>query len=319
MKESLEKRSKLKQIAELLHASIPSVGPSMQLLKEMGDKGFETQNPALNVIIDLIISQAAQNPAYIDINIDQLRENTPQLIKKFVKLIKQYGMGIPVCIDSSNPEVLISGLEEWYSDGADLPSPLINSINFAELEKTNPVLNLRKKFPFSMIGLLTGPVGVLKSSDEMYEAAKTIFKEASLHGFKSTEIFFDTVTLGVTFDSPFNELGEVKTSHTHNSLNAIRKIMTDPEMKGVNTVLGVSNWTHGVGKRRIGHNRAFIHVAMEYGLNAVIIDVNQEYGIKPAPQELIDVVNMFVNLDGSDESFFTYNNVIKDIRAKNWV
>lgn len=318
-KTTLKERSKLIQIAELLHATIPSVGPAMQLIKEMGDEGFTKYNPGLNVVIDLIISQAAYQPAYIDINIDQLRENTPQLIRKFIKLIKTYSMGIPVCIDSSNVEVLKAGLEEWYSEGNNVKPPMINSINYAELEKMRPILKMRRDIKFGIVGLLTGPTGVLKSPDEMYEAAKVIFKEALSYGFKPQEIFFDTVTLGVTFDSPFNELGEIKTSHTYNSFNAIKKIMSDPEMKGVNASLGVSNWTHGVAKRRIGHIRAFIEVAMSYGLNAVISDVSQEYGIKPTQPELVEFVKMFANLDGSEESFLTYNTMIKEFRTKKWV
>ena len=316
---TLEKVSGLKQIAELLHASIPSVGPAMQYIRELGDKAFVSYNRGVNVIIDLIIQQAERNPAFIDINIDQLGGDTPSLIRKFVRLVKQYGTGVPVCIDSSNPEVLKSGLEEWYASGEPVETPLVNSVNYAEIEKSRPLLELRKRFKFGIVGLLMGAQGVLKSSDEMVDAARTIFKVASGYGFKPEEVFFDTVTLGITFDSPITELGEFKPSHTHNSFHAIQKIRNDPEMKDVNAVLGVSNWTHDVKKRRIGHNRAFIAVAQKYGLNAVIIDVLQDYGIKPAPPELMELVDMFVSLDGSEDSVFTYNAKIREMRQKGWV
>ncbi|MCX7767043.1 MAG: hypothetical protein N2246_10110, partial [Candidatus Sumerlaeia bacterium] len=110
-----------------------------------------------------------------------------------------------------------------------------------------------------------------------------------------------------------------KPSHTYNSFNAIKKIMTDPEMKGVNTILGVSNWTHDVKRRRIGHNRAFIEVARSYGLNSIIIDVTQDYGIKPAPKELVEIVKMFASLDGSEESVLTYTTKIRELRAQKMV
>lgn len=319
LKPTLLERSGLIQIAELLHASIPSVGPAMFYLKELGEEGFKRQNRGLNVIINLITTQAECRPEYIDVNIDQLGGDTPSMMRHYVRLIKKYGLGIPVCVDSSNPEVLKAGLEEWYADGSLVKPPLINSINYAEMEKTQPILEMRKKYKFSIIGLLMGQQGVLKSSDEMYEAAKTIFREAIKNGFQPKEIFFDTVTLGITFDSPVSELGEFKPSHTYNSFNAIKKIMTDPEMKGVNTVLGVSNWSHDVRRRRIGHNRAFIEVARRYGLNSVIIDVTQEYGIKPAPKELVQLVEMFASLDGGEESVLTYNAMIREMRAKGWV
>ncbi len=303
----------------MLHASIPTVAPAMFYLKELGEVGFTTPNRGLNLIIDLIISQANCLPAYIDINIDALGEAAPRLIRHFVCLIKRYGRGVPVCVDSSNPEVLRAGLEEWYADGTSVSPPLINSINYAELDKTRPILELRKKYNFSIVGLLIGKAGVLKSADEMYAAAKNIFKEALNYGFKPSQIFFDTVTLGITFDSPLSELGEPKPSHTYNSFNAIKKIMTDPEMKGVNTILGVSNWTHDVKRRRIGHNRAFIEEARSYGLNSIIIDVTQDYGIKPAPKELVEIVKMFASLDGSEESVLTYTAKIRELRAQKMV
>jgi len=319
LKASLLERSGLIQIAELLHASIPSVGPAMFYLKELGEKGFTQYNRGLNVILNLIVTQAEYRPAYIDVNIDQLGGDTPPLMRQYVRLIKKYGQGVPVCIDSSNPEVLKAGLEEWYANASQVKPPLINSINYAEMEKMRPILEMRRTYKFSIIGLLMGQQGVLKSSEEMYEAAKSIFKEAQKYGFQPEEIFFDTVTLGITFDSPISELGEFKPSHTYNSFNAIKKIMTDPEMKGVNTVLGVSNWSHDVKRRRIGHNRAFIEVARRYGLNSVIIDVMQDYGIKPAPKELVQLVEMFASLDGGEESVLTYNAMIREMRAKGWV
>ncbi len=319
MHESLEERSGLKQIAEMVHASIPSVAPSIFYLKELGEEGFKHHNRGLNAVIDLIGSQASCRPSFIDVNIDALGGNTPSMMRHFVQLVKQHGKGIPVCIDSSNPEVLKAGLEEWYKDDASLPAPLLNSINYAELERMQPILSMRRSYDFNIIGLLTGTQGVLKSAEEMYEAARTIFKQALSCGFQPQQIFFDTVTLGISFDSPIDEMGMPKPSHTHNSFHAIRHIMTDPEMKGVNSVLGVSNWTHDIKKRRIGHNRAFIAVAQRYGLNSIIIDVRNEYGIKPAAPELMDLVEMFVSLDGSEDSVLTYNAMIREMRKKGWV
>ncbi|MCX7767286.1 MAG: methylenetetrahydrofolate reductase C-terminal domain-containing protein, partial [Candidatus Sumerlaeia bacterium] len=138
LKATLLERSGLIQIAEMLHASIPTVAPAMFYLKELGEAGFTSPNRGLNLIVDLIISQANCLPAYIDINIDALGESAPLLIRHFVRQIKRYGRGVPVCVDSSNPEVLRAGLEEWYANGTSVPPPLINSINYAELDKTRP-------------------------------------------------------------------------------------------------------------------------------------------------------------------------------------
>ena len=90
-------------------------------------------------------------------------------------------------------------------------------------------------------------------------------------------------------------------------------------MPGVHCVLGVSNWVYGAKKRRIGHIRAFIAAAQKYGLDAAIVDVGQQYGITPAPAELVGFVETFVALDGGEDSMMTYSAAMQEARQANWI
>jgi 5-methyltetrahydrofolate corrinoid/iron sulfur protein methyltransferase len=245
-------------------------------------------------------------------------------MRQLIRMLKHYGegpparAGTPPCVDSSNPEVLRAGLDEWYSTPGVKP-PLVNSINYADFSKTEPIMALRKEKQFSIVCLLAGPKGVLPSADAMVNAARELFDKARGYGFKPQEIFFDAVVLGLMFDSCVDELGNPKPSHTHNSFAAIERIMRDPVMKGVNTSLGISNWTHQVKRRRIGHNRAYLHCAMKRGLNTAIVDVMRQYVVKPAAQELIDLVETFASLDGSEDALLRYSQAVRGIRQKAWV
>ena len=311
--------SGLVQIAELIHASIPLPGAAMKFMQKMGEEGFTKPNRGLLVIEDLISSQARQGADYIDINLDALGDpNAPELMRRFVRLVHKYGEGVPPCVDSSDARVLQAGLEEWNRLEGNRPA-LVNSVPFMELEKCRPLLELRKRYAFSIICLLVGAEGPLKSTAEMVSAAREMFRAATAAGFRNNEILFDSVTLGIASDGCMDPMGNLKPSHTHNSFHAIREIRQDPAMPGVHCVLGVSNWVYGAKKRRIGHIRAFIAAAQKYGLDAAIVDVGQQYGITPAPAELVGFVETFVALDGGEDSMMTYSAAMQEARQANWI
>lgn len=306
------------QIAELLHASIPNVGTAMRAIEELGEPGYTQPNRGLDVIVSYIESQAALRPAYMDVNIDELGGDTPAIMRRYMRLLRERGQAIPPCVDSSNPEVLRAGLAEWFDLAGERP-PLVNSIPSHETQKFMPVLDLRREHEFSIVGMLVDENGPMKSIETMHAAARSLFRLFREKGFRPGQIFFDAVTLGLTFDSCIDSMGEFKPSHTHVSFHAIRKIMDDPEMKGAHTILGVSNWPHGVKKRRIGHIRAFLAAAMQFGLDAAIVDVTHLYGIKPADEELVDLVMMFASLAGDEDAYMTYQEKIGYAREKGWI
>ena len=312
--------SGLIQIAELIHATLPFAGSAMQDLLAQGEAGFARPSRGRAAIAELIRSQAAEGADYIDINIDAVNApDAPGFMRQMVRLVHVFGEGVPPCVDSSDPAVLDAGLDEWLACGAELRTPLVNSITFSEPERYANVLARRRERAFSAVCLLVGKQGPLQSTPEMVAAARSLFARATSDGFAPSELFFDTVTLGIGTDGFMDPEGNIKSSHTRNAFHAIREIRNDEEMKGVHAVLGVSNWVYGARKRRIGHLRAFIEVAMEYGLDAVISNTAKQFGKQPAPVELADFVRMFVALDGSDESMDLYTEGMAQARAEGWV
>ena len=73
-------------------------------------------------------------------------------------------------------------------------------------------------------------------------------------------------------------------------------------MKGVHCSLGISNSVRDLPGRRIGVCRAYVAKAMEYGLDAGIVNVAHHYGsVEPDPG-LLELVDAYANLDGSVEA-----------------
>ena len=312
-------------IGESIHASIPKTGQIIKQLAELGHDAYSTPSEPLNHIKSLIESQVNDGADYIAVNLDAFGEDDPQvtvdMMREYVKLVRKCSDGVPVCIDSSNDDVLIAGLKEWYNTSEDrgqktedrlrssvirhpssvIRSPLVNSVKVYTMEN---ILPLKKNFDFAFIGLLvsedkpTGPGGS-HSVGELYSLAQQIFAAAvDKYSFKPQEIFFDSTVFPLAIDIPMepNVPG-----YTYRTFETIKRIKDDTKMKGVHYVLGVSNCVRDLPGRKIGVCRAYVAKAMEYGLDAAIVNVAHHYGsVDPAP-ELLELIDAYAKMDGSTE------------------
>ncbi len=292
-------------IGESIHASIPKTAAIMKQLAQLGSGAYTKQTEPLNYIKSLIESQAADGANYIAVNLDAFGEDESQLcvdmMVEYVRLVRKWGGGAAVCIDSSNNDVLTAGLKEWYNTGEKVKKPLINSV---KVYTTDSILPLKKDYDFAFIGLLvseeasTGPGGS-HSVDELYSIAKQIFDEAfGEYGFNPDEIFFDSTVFPLAIDMPMepNVPG-----YTYRAFETIKKIKSDPKMKDVHCSLGVSNCARDLPGRRIGICRAYVAKAIEYGLDAAIVNVGHHYGMVEPDAELMELVDTYAKMDGSAE------------------
>ena len=292
-------------IGESIHASIPKTGKEMAQLVELGPDAYSAPSEPLDHIKSLIESQAAEDADYIAVNLDAFGEDDPQItvdmMVEYVRMVRKWGNGVPICIDSSNDDVLIAGLKEWYNAEKKVKQPLINSVKTYTMDGLLP---LKKDFDYAFIGLLvsedrpTGPGGS-HSVDQLYGLAKQIFEEAvGEYGFTPGDIFFDSTVFPLAIDMPME--ADVP-GYTYRAFETIKKIKSDPKMKGVHCSLGVSNCVRDLPGRKTGICRAYIAKAMEYGLDAAIVNVAHHYGrVEPAP-ELLELVDAYAKMDGSPE------------------
>jgi len=309
MDENANKDSAMKKplitIGESIHASIPKTASVMKQLGQLGLGEYSEQNEQINYIKSLIESQAKDGANYIAVNLDAFGEERPErcidLMTEYVRLVRKWGNGVPVCIDSSDNDVLIAGLREWYNTNEKVKKPLINSV---KTYTTDSLLPLKKDYDFAFIGLLvseeaTAGLGGSNSVDELYSMARQIFEEAICkHGFAPNEIFFDSTVFPLAIDMPMepNVPG-----YTYRAFETIKKIKSDPQMKDVHCSLGVSNCARDLPGRKIGICRAYVAKAMEYGLDAAIVNVGHHYGQVEPDQKLLDLVDAYARMDGSAE------------------
>ena len=286
------------RIGESLHCHIPSVQDSARrwLCGDALDR-----EAAHRHLVKLVRSQVEGVSHFLDVNVDNFftesgigREGAQQILEHLLELILLHGQGVPPCIDSSDPDMLIWGLQCYQKlTGGQGRAPLINSVSVTKLEP----LALRKNFPFSAVGML------LERADEdssgftdiagpevYHETAKAIFLKARELGFTSDEIFFDP-TVG--------PLGADMVGYTGRTFEGIRIIRNDPEMEGVHICIGLSNCSDGLPRRR-GVNKAYLRAATEYGVDAAIMDVvsiEVDEGVDP---QLLRLIMRIIQGEGGD-------------------
>ena len=293
-------KNSLITVGESIHASIPKTGRAMKCLAELGPDAYIRPSAELDYIKNLIESQVSEGADYIAVNLDAFGEDNPQtsvdMMRQYVRMVRKWGSGIPICIDSSNDNVLKAGLKEWFDTNQEVAQPLLNSIKIYTM---NNMLPLKEDYDYAFVGLLIDQGSKSHTVDELHQLAKKIFNEAvNKFGFEPAEIFFDSTIFPLAIDLPM-EPGQP--SYTYKTFEAIKKIKSDPQMNGVHFIGGISNCARDLPARKTGVCRAYVAKAMEYGLDAAIVNVAHNYGKVDPDPDLLELVDAYAKMDGSPE------------------
>ena len=294
--------NKFIRIGETLHASIPYVGKAMNELLAFGNKAFESHSVPLELLIRVITDQAENGADFIAINVDDFRQESQELAIKlmceYVKLVHKYGAGVPACIDSSDDEILLAGLKQWYECGENSAKPMVNSIKTYTADK---MLALKAEYDFCFIAMLMAEESELKSDPvaKMYAMAEEIFDKAvGQHGFEPGDIFFDTTVYPIAIDMPM-EPGAC--GFTYRTMETARRIRSEEKFKGVHFAVGFSNCARDLPGRRLGVIRAYIDIARKNGIDGGIVNIMHCKDERPPSEELIELVESYANIDGNSE------------------
>jgi 5-methyltetrahydrofolate--homocysteine methyltransferase len=287
-------------IGESVHASIPKTGKIMRQLSYLGPDAYTSPSEPLHYIRTLIEEQAAEGADYIAVNLDAFGENNPQIavdmMREYVRMVRTWGNCVPICVDSSDDNVLMAGLKEWYHTDEAVRQPLINSVKVHTMDNLLP---LKEQYDFAFVGLLLSESGKPPSIDERYSLAKHIFSEAvGKYAFKPGEIFFDSTIFPLAIDMPMQP-GEP--SYTHKTFETIKKIKSDPDMKDAHFIGGITNCARDLPGRKIGVMRAYVHKAMQYGMDAGIVNIKHHLSEGDPAPELLQLVDAYAKMDGSPE------------------
>jgi 5-methyltetrahydrofolate--homocysteine methyltransferase len=206
-----------------------------------GDLGFVSR---------LAARQAAWGADVLDVNVGLPGLDEPAMMKRLVAMLGEE-MGLPLCIDSSNLEVLAAGL------AAAPGKPLVNSVN-GERRGLEHILALVKERGAAVIGLTMDEGGIPATPEGRLRIAEKILESAAGFGLPAEDVIIDPLVMTVGSD---NRAGLV----TLQTIELLKREL------GVNINIGASNVSFGLPERP-AINQAFLTLAIQAGATCAITD-----------------------------------------------
>ncbi|MCL6449891.1 MAG: methyltetrahydrofolate cobalamin methyltransferase [Acetobacteraceae bacterium] len=200
--------------------------------------------------------QEAAGADYLDLNCGPAAEDPIKAMRWLVDTVQAVS-SLPLCLDSTNYDVIEAGLERCKRPA------LINSCP-AERPKIERVFPMAKRFGAKVIGLTMDKKGIPKDADSRTALAMEIVAAADEFGVPLEDLWIDPLILPVN----------VAQDHVVEVLETIRRVKTlsSPPPK---TVVGLSNVSQKTVNRSL-LDRTFMVMAMAAGLDGAICNVCDE-------------------------------------------
>jgi 5-methyltetrahydrofolate corrinoid/iron sulfur protein methyltransferase len=216
------------------------------------DIGKAIVNKDKTAVQQCALKQIKAGADALDVNCGPVSRNPVSDIQWLVETIQEV-TDKPLALDSSKLQVIESGLKA-------MKNPAIINSTTADEEKLAALVPLARKYHAKLIGLTISAKGIPQNKDQRMELAATIVAYCSEQGFPIEDLYLDPIVMPVN----------VAQAQMPEILESIRefKIISDPSPR---TVVGLSNVSQGTCARSL-INRAFLTMAVAFGLDAAIID-----------------------------------------------
>ncbi len=195
---------------------------------------------------------------YLDVNSGPAvpTEERPEAYKWMVQVLQEVSE-LPLCLDSTNYNAIEEGLKLVKRPA------MINSCP-AERPKIERCFPMAVQYNASLVGLTMDKKGIPKDSENRLAFAMELVAAADEFGLPMQDLFIDPLIL------PCN----VAQEHAPEVLTTLRQIKTlaNPAPR---TVLGLSNVSQKSPDRHL-INRTYMAMAMACGLDAAIMDANDD-------------------------------------------
>lgn len=197
------------------------------------------------------VAQVDAGADYLDVNAGTFLEKEPAYLAWLVEVVQE-AVSQPLCIDSNNPAALSTALTRHKGKA------IVNSVS-AERRRYDPILPLLKEHGCGVVAMLADDSGIPATVEGRVEMAHRIVSQLTADGIDVDDVFIDPVVRPISVEPGAGAV----------VLETIERIKGS--LPGVRTVCGLSNISFGLPLRR-AINRLFVVMAMQRGLDAVILD-----------------------------------------------
>ncbi len=249
-----------------------------KLLKELKEEKLDT-------VRKLARKQEEAGAHALDVNFGRTGEKRPLFYAKAIKQIQSITK-IPLFIDNNKKEAIEEALKV-YSGKA-----FINSIT-GDPESYEKLFPIAKEYGAGVILLALNEKGIPEKAEDRVKIIEKLYKIALDYGLTGEELLVDPIVLTISTSQKNGE----------ETIKAIRMIK---EM-GLNTVIGLSNFSFGLPARDI-LNRTFLANAIYNGLDSAILN--------PLDPEIINIIKASDAITGRDRGLVNYVNTYKKIEIQ---
>lgn len=204
-------------------------------------------------IRDLARRQYEAGAGMIDVNCGTFVDDEPEILRWLVQEVQDELDGVPLCIDSPNPDALRAALQVHRGEA------LVNSIS-GETGRYQNVLPLLKEFNCRVVVLcMDSEHGIPHDAETRVRIASDLIDRLQQEGIPQDKIYVDPLVQPVS----------TATSNGPAAVDTIR--MVHAMYPAVHSICGLSNISFGLPNRWL-LNQAFLVMCMYAGLDGVILD-----------------------------------------------
>lgn len=243
-------------IGESINGTIPAVNQA--ILKHDAD-----------FILKLAATQVECGADYLDVNAGTGGIGNERDDLKWIIELLQDNVECPLCLDSSEPEILMETYENYRG------KPMFNSVcDGKKLDIMAPAISGQE---CSVIALAHGEDGIPDNAELRFVFADKIIKRLRNANVKDCDIYIDPIIMSLSTNTGAGKV-------TLDTIKRIHEVY--PE---VNIILPISNIGFGIPKRK-RINDTFAAMCIQNGANAFIADVRDKsfIGTTLAAEALLD-------------------------------
>jgi 5-methyltetrahydrofolate--homocysteine methyltransferase len=200
------------------------------------------------------LRQVENGANILDVNAGVPGIDETQVLAALVEQLQSV-VDAPLQIDTANMDAMARAMRLYNG------KPLVNSVNGKE-SVMRAIFPLVRRYGGVIIALTLDENGIPETVDGRVSIAKKILERALEYGIGGESFVFDPLTMAVS----------AGLDNARITLDCVRRLK---EELGVKTSLGVSNVSFGLPSRGI-LNAAFLSLALDCGLDAAILNPNEE-------------------------------------------
>jgi 5-methyltetrahydrofolate--homocysteine methyltransferase len=278
---------------------------NIKIIGERINPGFKStkalfDNSDLPGIQALAVKQAEAGAAYLNVNIGARAMTDTGFMADVIRAIQEV-VSLPLSFDfpaKNVQEICLNAYDRALANGA---IPIVNSIT----EHRWDLMDLYAPMgPFKVILMASERVedGIAKgnkTADEIYTTARRCaLRLVNDYGMKLDDIFLDMSVSAIIADT---------TSLNRSTVDAIKMIGSDPELKGIHMMGGLSNIGQQLPPKAVDGSDlkhmlecAFLTITVPYGFDTILGTPWRNYHPLPEDHYVLQTYRNFLEQSGSN-------------------